>query len=97
MDADAASVRRPVHGPHDVEDLLVLALVSLGTVLSFLLFGLATGYYTRSDGETDSVFASACLRRFQARGGGSPASEERKFAGVRGVRSATRRLAEGNG
>ena len=29
VDADAASVRRPVHGPHDVEDLIVLALVAL--------------------------------------------------------------------
>ena len=41
-----------------------------------------------------------CIRShqaFQAGGGGSPASEERKFAGVRGARSATRRLAEGNG
>ena len=42
---------------------------------------------------------SAFARRgvFRRRGGGSPASEERKFAGVRGARSATRRLAEGNG
>jgi hypothetical protein len=41
-----------------------------------------------------------CIRShqaFQAGGGGSPASEERKFAGVRGARAATRRLAEGNG
>ena len=74
------------------------AIVLLFTVLSFLLFGYATGYYTRSDGETDSVFAFFAMRGvFRRRGGGSPASEERKFAGVRGARSATRRLAEGNG
>ena len=30
-----------------------------------LLAGYATGYYTRSDGETDSVFASVRIRRFR--------------------------------
>ena len=69
-------------GLNRVPDLLVKSLGLQFTVLSFLLFGYATGYYTRSDGETDSVFASVRVRRFQARGGGSPASEERKFAGV---------------
>ena len=36
-----------------------------------------------------------CSHKSGVRGDGSPASEERKFAGVRGARSAARRLAEG--
>ena len=83
VDDERVSVDEP-HGVglDGVSDLLVKSLGLQFTVLSFLLFGYATGYYTRSDGETDSVFASVRVRRFQARGGGSPASEERKFAGV---------------
>ena len=49
----------------------------------------------RRNGQRFAFFAMRGV--FRRRGGGSPASEERKFAGVRGARSATRRLAEGNG
>ena len=51
--------------PRGIRARVFHAIVLLFSVLSFLLAGYATGYYTRSDGETDSVFASVRIRRFR--------------------------------
>ena len=83
--------------PRGIRARVFHAIVLLFTVLSLSFGWLCNRVLYSVRRRNGQRFCIRSHQAFQAGGGGSPASEERKFAGVRGARSATRRLAEGNG